>query len=49
MEINLEEGENDADENVFDDDLDSVGQFPLHLQSQIRDPTGNRDLRDRER
>ena len=48
MEINLEEGENDADENVFDDDLDS-GQFPLHLQSQIRDPTGNRDLRDRER
>ena len=27
----------------------TVGQFPLHLQSQIRDLIGNRDLRDRGR
>ena len=42
VEINLEEGENDADENVFDDDLDS-GAVPT------TPPKGNRDLRDRER
>ena len=48
VEINLEEGENDADENVFDDELDS-GAVPTTLQSQIRDLIGNRDLRDRGR
>ena len=35
------EGENDAGENIFDDD----DMFPLHLQSQIRDPIGNKHQR----
>ena len=48
VEINLEERENDADENVFDDELDS-GAVPTTPPKSDQDPTGNRDLRDRER
>ena len=48
VEINLEEGENDADQ-MFLMMIWTVGRFPLHLQSQIRDLIGNRDLRDRGR
>ena len=46
VEIDVEEGENDAGENIFDDDdLDSGAVLSIHLQSQIRDPIGNKHQR----
>ena len=45
VEIDVEEGEHDAGENILGDDS---GMFPLHLQSQIRDLIVNRHQRDLE-
>ena len=45
VEIDVEEGENDAGENIFDDDDSGYVPTTLHLQSQIRDPSGNQHQR----
>ena len=45
VEIDVEEGENDAGENTFDDDDVDSGAVPLHLESQIRDPIGSKHQR----
>ena len=48
VEINLEEGENDADENVFDDDLDS-GAVPTTPPKSDQGSDREPGSRDRER
>ena len=43
VETDVEEGENDTFLMMM---IVTVDMFPLHLQSQIRDPIRNKDQRD---
>ena len=45
VEIDVEEGENDAGETFLMMMIVTVDMFPLHLQSQIRDPIGKKHQR----